>query len=91
MFVKHRPRVVALGLTVHRGSGIQLIKDSRRLNGAARILVVSARDDPLSIQRAFRAATHGYIALEDDSSRMAPDFLYASAESRLVVAPAPIH
>jgi DNA-binding NarL/FixJ family response regulator len=70
MFVKHQPRLVALGLTVHRGSGIELIKDFRRLNSAARLLVVSAREDPLSIQRAFRAGTHGYLALEDDSSEV---------------------
>src|SRR5689334_7956950 len=52
MFVKHQPRVVALGLTVRRGGGIELIKDFRRLNRAARFLVVSAREDLLTIQRA---------------------------------------
>src|SRR5262245_24201974 len=50
MFVKHQPQLVALGLTLRRGSGIELIKDFRRLNGGARLLVVSGRDDPLSIQ-----------------------------------------
>jgi DNA-binding NarL/FixJ family response regulator len=86
MFVKYQPRAVALGLTVHRGSGIELIKDFRRLNRAARILVISAREDPVSIQRAFRAGAHGYLALEDDSSevlealeRISDDYLYASA------------
>jgi DNA-binding NarL/FixJ family response regulator len=86
MFVKHQPRVVALGLTLRRGSGIELIKDFRRLNRAARLLVVSAREDPLSIQRAFRAGTHGYLALEDDSSevlqaldRISQGHLYAGA------------
>jgi len=86
MFVKHQPRVVALGLTLRRGSGIELIKDFRRLNRTTRLLVVSARDDPLSIQRAFRAGTHGYLALEDDSSeavkalrRIFDGHLYASA------------
>jgi DNA-binding NarL/FixJ family response regulator len=86
MFVKHQPRAVALGLTLRRGSGIELIKDFRRLDTAARLLVVSAREDPLSIQRAFRAGTHGYLALEDDPSevlqaleRVSEDHLYASA------------
>jgi len=85
MFVKHQPRVVALGLTLRRGSGFELIKDFRRLNRVARLLVVSARDDALSIQRAFRAGTHGYFALEDDSSevlqalnRISDGHLYAS-------------
>jgi DNA-binding NarL/FixJ family response regulator len=70
MFVKHQPRVVALGLSLRRGSGFDLIKDFRRLNRAARVLVVSGRDDPLSIQRAFRAGTHGFVALEDESSEV---------------------
>src|SRR5262249_31598650 len=86
MFVRHQPRLVALGVTLRRGSGIELIKDLRRLDRAARILVVSAREDPLSIQRAFRAGTHGYVGLEDDSSevvkalsRIFEGHLYASA------------
>src|SRR5437667_3915324 len=86
MFVKHQPRVVALGLTLRRGNGIELIKDFRRLNRTARLLVLSAREDPLSIQRAFRAGAHAYLALEDDSSeiikalnRISEGNLYASA------------
>ena len=85
MFLKHQPHVVALGLTLRRGTGIELIKDFRKLDSSARILVVSAREDPLSIQRAFRAGTHGYFALEDDSSellqaleRICDGHLYAS-------------
>jgi DNA-binding NarL/FixJ family response regulator len=86
MFVQHQPQLVALGLTLRRGSGIELIKDFRRLNRATRLLVLSAREDPLSIQRAFRAGTHGYLALQDDSSevlraleRISEGDLYASA------------
>ena len=86
MFVHHQPQLVALGLTLRRGSGIELIKDFRRLDRTARILVVSGREDPISIQRAFRAGTHGYLALEDDSSevlqgldRISDGHLYASA------------
>jgi DNA-binding NarL/FixJ family response regulator len=85
MFVKHQPRLVALGLTLRRGDGIDLIKDFRRLNTAARLLVVSLREDLLTIQRAFRAGTHGYFALEDNPSevlqalsRISEGHLYAS-------------
>jgi DNA-binding NarL/FixJ family response regulator len=90
MFLKHQPRAVVLGLTLRRGDGIDLIKDFRRINTAARLLVVSAREDPLSIQRAFRAGTHGYFALEDDLSeilqafrRISEGHLYASASVTL--------
>ena len=86
MFLKHHPQVVTLGLTLRRGDGIDLIKDFRRINTAARLLVVSVREDPLTIQRAFRAGTHGYFALEDDPSevvqalsRISEGHLYASA------------
>jgi DNA-binding NarL/FixJ family response regulator len=86
MFVQHQPRLVVLGLTVRRGGGIELIKDFRRLNKAARLLVLSSREDPLTIQRAFRAGTHGYLLLEDDPAevlqaldRICDDHLYASA------------
>jgi DNA-binding NarL/FixJ family response regulator len=85
MFVQHQPQVVALGLTLRRGSGIELMKDFRRLNRTARLLVLSGREDPLSIQRAFRAGAHAYLALEDDSSevvkaldRISEGNLYAS-------------
>ncbi len=90
MFLKHQPQVVALGLTLRRGDGIDLIKDFRKINTAARLLVVSVREDLLSIQRAFRAGTHGYFALEDDSSevlqafsRISEGHLYASASVTL--------
>ena len=85
MFLKHQPQVVALGLTLRRGDGIDLIKDFRRIDTSARVLVVSVREDPLTIQRAFRAGTHGYFALQDDSSevlqalnRISEGHLYAS-------------
>jgi DNA-binding NarL/FixJ family response regulator len=70
MFVEHQPQLIVLGLTLNHGNGIELIKDFRRLNCAARILVLSAREDPLSIQRAFRAGAHGYLAMEDDASEI---------------------
>jgi DNA-binding NarL/FixJ family response regulator len=90
IFLKHQPQIVALGLTLRRGDGIDLIKDFRRIDTAARILVVSVREDPLTIQRAFRAGTHGYFALQDDSSevlqalsRISEGHLYASASVTL--------
>ena len=66
LFVRHRPRIVVLGLTLRGGDGIELIKDFRKLNPVAGILVLSAREDALSMQRAFRAGARGYLALQDD-------------------------
>lgn len=90
MFLRYQPRIVALGLTLRRGDGIDLIKDFRRINTAARLLVVSVHEDLLTIQRAFRAGTHGYFALEDDPvevlralGRISDGHLYASASVTL--------
>jgi DNA-binding NarL/FixJ family response regulator len=86
MFMEYQPQLVLLGLTLHRGSGIELIKDFRRVNTAVRTLVLSAREDPLSIQRAFRAGVHAYLGIEDDASEVlraldeiSAGYLYASA------------
>jgi DNA-binding NarL/FixJ family response regulator len=86
MFGQYQPEMVTLGLTLRRGSGIELIKDFSKLNNAARILVLSAHQDALSIQRAFRAGAHGYLAIEDDTlevlnalDQIAAGYLYASA------------
>src|SRR5207244_12644478 len=39
MFVAYQPHLVLLGLTLHRGHGIELIKAFGRLNNTVRILV----------------------------------------------------
>ncbi len=66
LFTQHSPELVVLGLTLHGGDGIELIKDFRRLNTAIKILVFSAQDDALPIQRAFRAGAHGYLIAHED-------------------------
>lgn len=60
-YTKCPPDLVLLGLTLSRGDGIQLIKDLRKQDRAARILVLTAREDPLSLQRAFRAGARGCV------------------------------
>jgi DNA-binding NarL/FixJ family response regulator len=66
IFIARQPQIVVLGLTLHNGDGFELIRDFRRLNSAARVLVVSAQTDALSIQRAFRAGARGYTTTKDD-------------------------
>ncbi|PYL08059.1 MAG: hypothetical protein DME34_05575 [Verrucomicrobia bacterium] len=66
IFIARQPQIVILGLTLHNGDGFELIRDFRRLNSAARVLVVSAQTDALSIQRAFRAGARGYATTTDD-------------------------
>jgi DNA-binding NarL/FixJ family response regulator len=66
LFVEHRPQIVVLGLALRRGDGIELIKDFRKLNAHAGTVVLSAHEDALSMQRAFRAGVRGYLVTADD-------------------------
>ncbi len=66
LFIRHHPEIVVLGLTLRSGDGIELIKDFRRASTNIKILVFSAREDALSIQRAFRAGARGYLVAHED-------------------------
>jgi DNA-binding NarL/FixJ family response regulator len=86
MFAALQPHVVLIGLTLQCGDGFELIRDFRRMNSAAGVLVVSARNDLLSIHRAFRAGARGYATTSDDAEeilgalkQIASGRLYASA------------
>ena len=54
LFTEIQPDLVILSLTLQHGDGISLLRDFRKMNRAARTLVLTAREDPLSVQRAFR-------------------------------------
>jgi DNA-binding NarL/FixJ family response regulator len=64
LFVRHKPKLVLLGLTLRGGDGFQLIKDFCKLEPAAATLVLSERTDALSLRRAFRAGARGYLTLD---------------------------
>ena len=86
LFREIQPDLVILSLTLQHGDGISLLRDFRKMNPAARSLVLTARDDALSVQRAFRAGACGYIETHDETSevlhaleRIAAGELYVSA------------
>jgi DNA-binding NarL/FixJ family response regulator len=86
LFTEIQPDLVILGLTLQHGDGFSLLRDFRKMNRAARALVLTAREDPLSVQRAFRAGACGYVVAEDETrevlhalERIAAGKLYASA------------
>jgi DNA-binding NarL/FixJ family response regulator len=64
LFLRHRPKLVLLGLTLRGGDGFQLIKDFCKLEPAAATLVLSERTDALSVRRAFRAGARGYLSID---------------------------
>ena len=70
LFERHHPELVITGLTLRGGDGIGLIKDFRKLHPAARTLVLSKRDDPLAVQRAFRAGARAYLMAGDETAEI---------------------
>jgi DNA-binding NarL/FixJ family response regulator len=66
LFDRHRPNLIVLGLTLQAGDGIGLIKDFHKSNPAVHCVVLTMREDPLSMQRAFRAGASGYLVAQDD-------------------------
>jgi DNA-binding NarL/FixJ family response regulator len=64
LFLRHKPKLVLLGLTLRGGDGFQLIKDFCRLDPAAATVVLSERTDALSLRRAFRAGARGYLTVD---------------------------
>ena len=66
LFVQCQAQIVVLGLTLHGGDGIELIKDFQKLNKTTGTVVFSAREDTLSMERAFRAGARGYLVTDDD-------------------------
>ena len=80
-----QPDLIVLNLAIPRGDGIQLLRDFQKLHPAARTLVVSDREDALSLERAFRAGARGYVSLREEPTevfaglaRLAAGELFAS-------------
>jgi DNA-binding NarL/FixJ family response regulator len=78
LFLRHKPELVLLGLTLRGGDGFQLIKDFCKLEPAAATIVLSERTDALSIRRAFRAGARGYLTM-DGAAEMVRAFNEISA------------
>ena len=86
LFTEIQPDLVILSLTLQHGDGISLLRDFRKMNRAARTVVLTAREDPLSVQRAFRSGACGYVVTQDETTevlhalgRIAAGELYVSA------------
>jgi len=63
LFVRHKPKLVLLGLTLRGGDCVQVSQDFDRLEEAAATVVLSGRTVALSLRRAFRVRARGYVTL----------------------------
>jgi DNA-binding NarL/FixJ family response regulator len=70
LFAEHAPQLVILGLTLQHGDGFSLLKDFRKMNRASGALVVTARTDSLSVQRAFKSGARGYVVTADQTEEI---------------------
>lgn len=80
------PDLVVLDLAVPRGDGVELLREFPKLHPGVRSMVVTDRDDALSVRRAFRAGARAYVTKLDEGGevmmgleRMLAGELFASA------------
>ena len=66
LVIAHRPDAIIAGLSLRHGDGIEFMKAVRKEDRQIRILVLTQRNDALSVDRAFRAGAHGYLLVQDD-------------------------
>lgn len=67
---QEKPDLIVLELALAGGDGLELLRDFARLHPPARAVVVSARDDALSVQRAFRAGARGYVTKQEEAAEV---------------------
>jgi len=62
-----KPAMVIVDITLKDMSGIDLIKEIRKINKAVTTLVISMHDESLYAERAFRAGAKGYVMKQEAS------------------------
>lgn len=66
---EHKTLFVVLDLEIV-GNGIGLARELLRLAPHTRILALGEKEDPASVQRAFRAGIHGYVGKQDETHEL---------------------
>ena len=87
---EQHPDLIVLDPEAHHGNGLALIREFRRLHKPARTLVVSMHDEPLMIERAFKAGAQGYLWLHD-RKRELPTGLQMLLEGRRFLSTSILH
>jgi len=65
-----RPPSAIIDLSLKGGSGLDLIKDLRRICPATQVVVLSMHEEIYFIERAFRAGARGYVTKRDSTERI---------------------
>jgi len=65
-----KPAIAIIDLSLKGGSGLELIKDLRRICPATQVVVLSMHEEIYFIERAFRAGARGYVTKRDSTERI---------------------
>ena len=86
-YLKLRPDLVVLDISLKGGHGLDLIKQIRLEDAAARILMFSMHDDALFAERAIAAGALGYVNKQEDASILV-QAIHRVLEGRIYLNPA---
>ncbi|MEO6786714.1 MAG: response regulator transcription factor [Chthoniobacteraceae bacterium] len=68
--VKLQPDVAVIDITLAGGSGIELIKDLKRLCPKVAVVVLTMHDESLYAERALRAGARGYVMKRETTKKI---------------------
>lgn len=68
--IQAAPDVAIIDLTLKEGSGLDLIRQIRALDGKTRILVSSMHDEQIYAERCLHAGAMGYIMKQEDTGEL---------------------
>lgn len=67
---KTQPEVTIVDISLKTGSGIELIKNIRKLHPAVTVIVLSMHEESLYAERALRAGARGYIMKRETAKKI---------------------
>lgn len=65
-----RPDIAVIDLSLKAGSGLDLIKDLRRISPDTQVVVLSMHEEIYYMERAFRAGARAYVTKRDSTHRI---------------------
>ena len=68
--LKFKPEVAIVDISLKDSSGIELIKDLKRLQPGTAVLVLSMHEEPHYAERAMRAGARGYIVKRETTRKV---------------------
>ncbi|MCW5556453.1 MAG: response regulator transcription factor [Verrucomicrobiae bacterium] len=65
-----KPDIVIVDIMLSRGTGLELVKDIRRVSPESVTLVLSLHDEMIYADRALRAGARGYVSKRDSTKKI---------------------